>query len=101
MAYYWYNFMPLARGTAMNGYVMTLALLLAVDLRVSQPIARGVQVDWESILCPSSDIFITSVSSWLYPSLVVAPDAASIPSVREHFPTIGDVIEALSSAFTE
>ncbi|CAI5533724.1 unnamed protein product, partial [Closterium sp. Naga37s-1] len=45
MAYYWYNFMPLARGTAMNGYVMTLALLLAVDLRVSQPIARGVQVN--------------------------------------------------------
>ncbi|CAI7876927.1 unnamed protein product, partial [Closterium sp. NIES-53] len=101
MAYYWYNFMPLARGTAMNGYVMTLALLLAVDLQVSQPIARGVQVDWESILCPSSHIFISSVSSWLYPSLVPAPDAASIPSVREHFPTIGDVIEALSDAFTE
>ncbi|GJP40400.1 hypothetical protein CLOM_g24670 [Closterium sp. NIES-68] len=101
MAYYWYNFMPLARGTAMNGYVMTLSLLLAVDLQVSQPIPRGVQVDWESILCPSSDIFIKSVSSWLYPALVEAPDAASIPSVREHFPTIGDVIEALSSAFKE
>ncbi|CAI7923470.1 unnamed protein product, partial [Closterium sp. NIES-54] len=43
MAYYWYNFMPLARGTAMTGHVITLGLLLAIDLHASQPIPPAVQ----------------------------------------------------------
>ena len=36
-AYYWYNFMPLARGTALVGYVTILALFLAADMPITQP----------------------------------------------------------------
>ena len=36
-AYYWYNFMPLARGTALVGYLTLLALFLAVGAPITQP----------------------------------------------------------------
>lgn len=36
-AYYWYNFMPLARGTALVGYLTLLALFVAADAPIMQP----------------------------------------------------------------
>ncbi|CAI5474374.1 unnamed protein product, partial [Closterium sp. Yama58-4] len=101
MAYYWYNFMPLARGTAMTGHVVTLGLLLAIDLHASQPIPPSVQVDWESILCPSAALFLRSVSSWLYPSLTHSPRLKELLSVEDAFPSLGDVVEVLSAAVGE
>ena len=35
-AYFWYNFMPLARGTALVGYVSLLALFLAADMPITR-----------------------------------------------------------------
>ncbi|CAI7800638.1 unnamed protein product, partial [Closterium sp. NIES-54] len=101
MAYYWYNFMPLARGTAMTGHVITLGLLLAIDLHASQPIPPAVQVDWESILCPSAALFLRSVSSWLYPSLIHVPRLKELLSVEDAFPSLGDVVDVLSAAVGE
>ena len=42
-AYVWYNFMPLARGTAVVGYITLLAAFLAAGMPVTAPIpkARG------------------------------------------------------------
>ena len=42
--YYWYNFMPLARGTAAVGYTTILALLWAAGVPVSTPIPKDYQV---------------------------------------------------------
>ena len=36
MTFFWYNFMPLSRGTAAVGYMGLLAMFLAVDIEVQQ-----------------------------------------------------------------
>jgi hypothetical protein len=49
--YYWYNFMPLARGSAAVGYTTILSLFWAVGMPVSVSIPKDYQPDWEAILC--------------------------------------------------
>ncbi|KAJ7524847.1 hypothetical protein O6H91_17G024500 [Diphasiastrum complanatum] len=41
LTYYWYNFMPLARGTAVVGYTTLLGLFLAADMNVTTSIPKG------------------------------------------------------------
>ncbi|CAI5467722.1 unnamed protein product, partial [Closterium sp. Yama58-4] len=69
MGFYWYNFMPMARGTAMVGYVSMLGLFAAADMHVTADIPKGVQVDWEGILTPRVEDFIASLSEWMLPSI--------------------------------
>ena len=38
--YYWYNFMPLARGTAVTGYITLLAIFLAADMPITSFIPK-------------------------------------------------------------
>lgn len=80
--YYWYNFMPLARGTAVTGYITLLAIFLAADMPITSFIPKDYQVDWEAILARSPTPFIQSVSPWLYPPAAreppVAPTGAGI-----------------------
>jgi hypothetical protein len=49
--YYWYNFMPLARGSAAVGYTTILSLFWALGMPVSVNIPKSYQTDWEAILC--------------------------------------------------
>ena len=49
--YYWYNFMPLARGSAAVGYTTILSLFWALGMPVSVNIPKDYQPDWEAILC--------------------------------------------------
>ncbi|KAG2452817.1 hypothetical protein HYH02_002163 [Chlamydomonas schloesseri] len=65
--YYWYNFMPLARGTAAVGYTTMLGLFWAAGMPVTATIPKDYQVDWEAILAQHPDQFTASVSAWLYP----------------------------------
>ncbi len=44
--YYWYNFMPLARGTAVTGYITLLAIFLAADMPITSYIPK--------VACPNS-----------------------------------------------
>lgn len=39
-AYYWYNFMPLARGTAVVGYIVILGLFLAAGMPITAAIPK-------------------------------------------------------------
>ena len=50
-AYFWYNFMPLARGSAAVGYTTILSLFWAFGMPISVPIPAHYQSDWEAILC--------------------------------------------------
>lgn len=45
-AYYWYNFMPLARGTAAVGYTTLLAWFWAAGMPVTATIPKDYQVGW-------------------------------------------------------
>jgi hypothetical protein len=49
--YYWYNFMPLARGSAAVGYTTILCLFWALGMPISANIPKDYQTDWEAILC--------------------------------------------------
>uniref|UniRef100_A0A383VVQ9 Uncharacterized protein n=1 Tax=Tetradesmus obliquus TaxID=3088 RepID=A0A383VVQ9_TETOB len=73
-AYYWYNFMPLARGTAAVGYTTMLGLFWAAGMPISQPIPTDYQVDWEAILAKHPQQFIDRLSRWFVPE-----DALPVP----------------------
>lgn len=40
LAYYWYNLMPLSRGTAVTGLVALHALFLALDMPIRQSLLQ-------------------------------------------------------------
>ncbi|XP_059623972.1 suppressor of RPS4-RLD 1 isoform X1 [Cornus florida] len=97
MTYYWYNFMPLSRGSAAVGFVVLLGLLLAANMEFTGSIPQGLQVDWEAILNFDPNSFVDSVKSWLYPSLKVTTSWKDYPDVTSTFETTGSVVAALSS----
>ncbi|XP_058069963.1 suppressor of RPS4-RLD 1 isoform X1 [Magnolia sinica] len=97
MAYYWYNFMPLSRGSAAVGYVVLLGLFLAANMEVTESIPKGVQVDWEAILSPDPSVFVDSIKSWLYPSLKIKTLWKDYPDVASTFATTASIVSALST----
>ncbi|KAL3813658.1 hypothetical protein ACJIZ3_014926 [Penstemon smallii] len=97
MTYYWYNFTPLSRGTAAVGFVVLLGLFLAANMEFTGSIPEGVQVDWEAILEPDPNTFISSVKSWLYPSLKINTSWKGYPDVSSTLETTGSVVAALST----
>lgn len=97
MTYYWYNFMPLSRGTAAVGFAVMLGLLLAANMEFTGSIPQGFQVDWEAILNLDPNSFVDSVKSWLYPSLKVTTSWKDYHDVASTFATTGSVVAALSS----
>ncbi|XP_031478846.1 suppressor of RPS4-RLD 1 [Nymphaea colorata] len=97
LAYYWYNFMPLSRGTAVVGYVVLLGLHLAANMEVTENIPKGIQVDWEAILTPNLSSFIDSINSWLWPSIQINTSWRDYPDVLGAFTTTGSVIAGLSN----
>nr|XP_043631508.1 suppressor of RPS4-RLD 1 [Erigeron canadensis] len=97
MTYYWYNFMPLSRGSAVVGFSVMLGLLLAANMEFTGSIPEGRQVDWDAILSLDPNSFMESVKTWLYPSLKVTTTWKDIPDVASTLETTGSVVAALSS----
>lgn len=99
LAFYWYNFMPLARGSAFCGYVMLLSARLAGGILGGQKIPDGVQVDWEAILEPSPERFADLMGSWISESdpAVRAPvhTVSIVPDIKSRLPTLESRIAAL------
>ncbi|KAG5028907.1 hypothetical protein JHK87_012421 [Glycine soja] len=96
MTYYWYNFMPLSRGSAVVGFIVMLGLLLAANMEFTGSIPQGFQVDWEAILNLDPNSFVDSVKTWLYPSLKVTTSWKDYPDIASTFATTGSVISALN-----
>ncbi|TVU19671.1 hypothetical protein EJB05_35834 [Eragrostis curvula] len=96
MTYYWYNFMPLSRGSAVVGYVVLLGLFLAANMDVTASIPPGVQVDWEAMLSPDPDTFVNAVRPWLYPSIKISRSLKDYTDVSCAFSTTGSVVAALT-----
>ncbi len=76
--YYWYNFMPLARGTAAVGYTTILSLFLSAGMPITAHIPKNYQTDWEAILSQSPLDFTAALGPWLYP-----PQARGEPRAPE------------------
>jgi len=106
LVFYWYHFMPLARGTAAVGLALARALLLAARIPAERPARRGEQPDWDAILSRSPDAFVRTVGdAWLLcPPLHQAPDELddpleSLPRVADVFDTGRSRVKALAGAF--
>lgn len=89
--------MPLSRGTAVIGLAVLLGLLLAANMEFAGSIPEGVQVDWDAILERDPNSFISSVKSWLYPSLKISTSWKGYPDVASTLETTGLVVAALST----
>ncbi|XP_006658223.1 suppressor of RPS4-RLD 1 [Oryza brachyantha] len=100
MTYYWYNFMPLSRGSAVVGYVVLLGLFLAATMDVTASIPQGTQVDWEAILSPDPDTFVDKIKPWLYPSIKASRNLKDYADVSAAFSTTGSVVAALTCVDT-
>lgn len=48
MAFYWYNFMPLSRGTAATGYIALVAMFLAIGVKIDTLVPEEFLVDWQA-----------------------------------------------------
>jgi len=97
MTFYWYNFMPLSRGTAAVGYMGLLGMFLALDIEITSFVPKDIQVDWEGILTPKPEEFISFISTWLYPSRQRL-SIDHLPSVNKTFPTVRSMVQALNVA---
>eukprot|EP01126_Amoeba_proteus_P053953 TRINITY_DN6605_c0_g1_i2.p1 TRINITY_DN6605_c0_g1~~TRINITY_DN6605_c0_g1_i2.p1 ORF type:complete len:250 (+),score=49.54 TRINITY_DN6605_c0_g1_i2:86-835(+) len=98
LAFYWYNFMPLSRGTAACGYISMVAMFLAVGVRVNTMVPLNFLVDWEAILQPKPEEFISRMKPWLGPNLVMIDmsEFDALPRVDQTFDTIRSMIEILN-----
>jgi len=98
VTFYWYNFMPLSRGTAACGVIAMVAMFLAVGIKINGMVPEEFLVDWEGILRPHPQEFIDSLKPWLYPmrEKVDKNDFESLPKVDDVFPTIRAIIEGLN-----
>ncbi|KAL0660475.1 hypothetical protein Bca4012_081060 [Brassica carinata] len=80
MTYYWYNFMPLARGTAVTGFIVLLGLLLAANM-FTESIPKGLQMDWEALLNVEPGFFVGSVIPFPENLHVVERSPGSFPGL--------------------
>jgi len=109
LAYYWFNFMPLARGSAGVGYSLLLGGLAAARARAAGPPPLGVQLDWEAILARHPDEFVEAVAPWLLQQgggeeeggAAAHADPASLPAVASVLATPRARIIALNWPATD
>mmetsp|Transcript_35684 Transcript_35684/g.100465 ORF Transcript_35684/g.100465 Transcript_35684/m.100465 type:complete len:966 (+) Transcript_35684:205-3102(+) len=87
ITFYWYNFMPLSRGTAACGFTTMIGLCHLFGFEFTATVPERVQLDWEAILTPTSEAFKKANMPWILTGLKpVEPDTlTSFPVVRDHF----------------
>jgi len=97
LTFYWYNYMPLSRGTAAVGYICLLGMFLALGYEITEPVPKDQQVDWEGILRPTPQDFIDQLKDWMYPSRKEATWFDELGMVDDVFPTLRSRIEAMNA----
>ncbi|XP_073230199.1 tetratricopeptide repeat protein 13-like [Porites lutea] len=100
MVYYFFNLMPLSRGSSAVAYTVALGLFLAVGRETTGKIPQGKEVDLEAMIGGSVENFAKHVKEWLALKKLSKP-VTSFPFVSEVFPTLRAALEALNVRFTE
>jgi tetratricopeptide (TPR) repeat protein len=97
LAFYWYNFMPLSRGTAASGLCVLHAMLLAVGVERRAPVPSRMQVDWEAILRPSPEDFVASLRDWFVNDAPASDALLNLPAVSDVLPTLRHLLTAVNA----
>ena len=110
--FYWYNFMPLSRGTAAVGFMALLAMTMALfGVRLETPLPPDLQLDWEAILEENCATFTAKVRTlWFDAALRTARDSAAaagktdkkpflatVPSVESVVKTLRDAVVCVNA----
>ncbi|XP_039770733.1 tetratricopeptide repeat protein 13 isoform X2 [Ornithorhynchus anatinus] len=96
LVYYFYNLMPLSRGSSVIAYSVIMGALMASGKEVSGKIPKGKLVDFEAMTAPGSEAFGKMAKSWM--SLKsISPSYRSLPAVAETFPTLRSILEVLNT----
>lgn len=103
IAFYWYNFMPLARGTAACGYISILGMFLATGTHLQAKIPQNVMLDWDAILLPSPTDFIATCKDWMLPHRKTLDETAfdALPLVQDAIPTLRHLFTVLNAVCKE
>eukprot|EP00727_Mastigamoeba_balamuthi_P006759 m51a1_g2703 putative tetratricopeptide repeat (843) ;mRNA; r:807055-809826 len=96
--FYWYNFMPLSRGTAAVGFAFIQAVHLAVGVALEAPLPRGMQPDWEAILCPDPQGFSVALEAWLGAAKAGGMERTGGKDPLEGLPDLDATIRTVSDA---
>uniref|UniRef100_A0A803Y358 Tetratricopeptide repeat domain 13 n=1 Tax=Meleagris gallopavo TaxID=9103 RepID=A0A803Y358_MELGA len=96
LVYYFYNLMPLSRGSSVIAYSVIMGALMASGKEVSGKIPKGKLVDFEAMTAPGSEAFSKIARSWMNLKSI-SPSYKSLPSVSETFPTLRTMIEVLNT----
>nr|XP_006819295.1 PREDICTED: tetratricopeptide repeat protein 13-like [Saccoglossus kowalevskii] len=96
LVYYFYNLMPLSRGSSVVAYSVAMGLTMAAGKEVSGKIAKGKLVDLEAMLTGNPDAFIAMVKSWMNLQRSTI-NLSSLPKMHDTFPTLRTMLEALNA----
>uniref|UniRef100_A0A8C0F287 Tetratricopeptide repeat domain 13 n=1 Tax=Bubo bubo TaxID=30461 RepID=A0A8C0F287_BUBBB len=96
LVYYFYNLMPLSRGSSVIAYSVIMGAIMASGREVSGKIPKGKLVDFEAMTAPGSEAFSKIARSWMNLKSI-SPSYKSLPSVSETFPTLRTMIEVLNT----
>ncbi|XP_066548672.1 tetratricopeptide repeat protein 13 isoform X1 [Amia ocellicauda] len=99
LVYYFYNLMPLSRGSSVVAYSVVMGALMASGKEVAGRIPKGKLVDFEAMTTGSPEGFNKVAKSWM--NLKSLPTwYQSLPSVAETFATTRSMIEVLNTDST-
>ncbi|XP_047376289.1 tetratricopeptide repeat protein 13 isoform X8 [Sciurus carolinensis] len=96
LVYYFYNLMPLSRGSSVIAYSVIVGALMASGKEVAGKIPKGKLVDFEAMTAPGSEAFSRIAKSWMNLKSL-SPSYKALPSVSEAFPTLRSMIEVLNT----
>ncbi|XP_036210598.1 tetratricopeptide repeat protein 13 isoform X2 [Myotis myotis] len=96
LVYYFYNLMPLSRGSSVIAYSVIVGALMASGKEVAGKIPKGKLVDFEAMTAPGSEAFSKVAKSWMNLKSI-SPAYKALPSVSETFPTLRSMIEVLNA----
>ncbi|XP_006874222.1 PREDICTED: tetratricopeptide repeat protein 13 isoform X2 [Chrysochloris asiatica] len=96
LVYYFYNLMPLSRGSSVIAYSVIVGALMASGKEVAGKIPKGKLVDFEAMTAPGSEAFSKIAKSWMNLKSI-SPSYKTLPSVSETFPSLRSMIEVLNT----
>ncbi|XP_064622955.1 tetratricopeptide repeat protein 13-like isoform X2 [Lineus longissimus] len=97
LVYYFYNLMPLSKGSSVVAYSVALGLIMSIGKEVTGKIPQGKLVDVEAMLSGAPDAFILVAKQWMNIKRL-STSLSMLPSVEEVFPTVRSIIEVLNAA---
>ncbi|CAL1539081.1 unnamed protein product [Lymnaea stagnalis] len=93
--YYFYNLIPLSKGSSAVAYSVLLGLLMSFGRQITGRIPNGRLLEMEAILAGAPDAFVMVAKHWMAIKKVTAP-VSGLSKVSEVLPTVRSVLEVLS-----